>query len=74
MWSTVLYDLGNEIGACYVQAQTTGNVSQKIHQVPNGREMALDQSTAEIRKHSRRTSEGQFVKSFLPHIYVNILQ
>lgn len=34
----------------YVQAQTARNASQKIHQVTDDREMALDQSTAEIRK------------------------
>ncbi|EFN71110.1 hypothetical protein EAG_06266 [Camponotus floridanus] len=47
-----------------VQAQTTGNVSQKIHQVPNGREMALDQSTAKIRKHSNKKNKPTELSAF----------
>lgn len=33
-----------------VHCEIAENVSRKIHQVPNDREMALDQSTAKIRK------------------------
>ena len=41
----------------------TENVSRKIHQVPNDREMALDQSTAKIRK--SRTSGQERNNSYL---------
>lgn len=47
-----------------IQAQTARNASQKIHQVTDDREMALDQSTTEIRKclNEETTSKRQFVK------------
>lgn len=51
---------------CFVcELKPPRNTSQKIHQVTDDREMALDQSTTEIRKclNEETTSERQFVKS-----------
>ncbi|KYQ47329.1 hypothetical protein ALC60_13662 [Trachymyrmex zeteki] len=45
------HDTTNDYRDCHsIQAQTARNASQKIHQVTDDREMALDQSTTEIRK------------------------